>query len=80
MPAIKEKEKLITIFEHLPPEAQCEVLDFADFLAHRKQASENLPKTNIDEVAGCLHYEGPAKTIQEMHDAIETGISEKWTN
>ncbi len=80
MPAMKEKEKLITIFEHLPPEAQHEVLDFADFLAHRKQTSENLARTNIDEVAGCLQYEGPAKTVQEMHDAIETGIKEKWTS
>ncbi len=81
MPAMKEKEKLIAIFESLPPESRHEVLDFADFLAQRKAADDDsLPSVNIDEAAGCLQYKGTAKSVQEMHEAIATGIKEKWPN
>jgi hypothetical protein len=32
------------------------------------------PKVNIDDIAGCLAYQGKAKTIEEMNDAIRQGI------
>ncbi|NKQ34541.1 MAG: AbrB/MazE/SpoVT family DNA-binding domain-containing protein [Chloroflexi bacterium] len=34
--------------------------------------------TKIDEVAGCLRYQGTAKTIEEMEQAIQQGILEQW--
>jgi len=32
----------------------------------------------LDEVAGCLKYQGKAKTIEEMEQAIGQGIEELW--
>lgn len=37
------------------------------------------PTTTLEEVAGCLAYEGPAKTIEEMETAVQQGITEAWT-
>lgn len=34
--------------------------------------------TTLDEVAGCLKYQGKTKTIQEMEDAIAQGIQILW--
>jgi AbrB family looped-hinge helix DNA binding protein len=36
------------------------------------------PETTLDEVAGCLKYQGKAKTIEEMDQAIAQGIEELW--
>lgn len=36
------------------------------------------PQTTLSEVAGCLKYEGPPKTIEDMNDAIGQGIKEEW--
>ena len=35
-------------------------------------------ETKLDEVAGCLNYQGKAKTIEEMDQAIAQGIQERW--
>lgn len=36
------------------------------------------PKTKLADVAGCLKYEGEAKTIEEMDEAIAEGIEKSW--
>ncbi|MCP4360833.1 MAG: AbrB/MazE/SpoVT family DNA-binding domain-containing protein [Chloroflexi bacterium] len=36
--------------------------------------------TTIEEVAGCLSYDGPPKTIEEMETAVQQGIAEEWHN
>jgi hypothetical protein len=33
-------------------------------------------ETTLEQVAGCLKYEGKAKTIEEMNEAIEQEIKE----
>ncbi|GCL39919.1 hypothetical protein SR1949_50500 [Sphaerospermopsis reniformis] len=35
-------------------------------------------ETKLDDVAGCLNYQGKAKTIEEMEQAIAQGIGESW--
>lgn len=40
----------------------------------------SLPKTTLEQVAGCLKncYQGKAKTIEEMDAAIAQGIRDSW--
>ena len=33
-------------------------------------------ETKLSDVAGCLQYQGKAKTIEEMNAAIEKGVKE----
>lgn len=33
--------------------------------------------TRLEDVAGCLKYAGPAKTLEEMEAAIETEVKER---
>ncbi|NOT85809.1 MAG: AbrB/MazE/SpoVT family DNA-binding domain-containing protein [Methylococcaceae bacterium] len=42
------------------------------------KAKKNAPKTTIDKVAGCLAYQGTAKTLEEMDDAIRQGVMAEW--
>ncbi len=37
---------------------------------------EPFPKTSLEEVAGCLKYSGPAKSLAEMEEAICKGAKE----
>ncbi|WP_315791906.1 AbrB/MazE/SpoVT family DNA-binding domain-containing protein [Fischerella sp. JS2] len=34
--------------------------------------------TTLDDVAGCLKYQGTAKTIEDMDNAIRQGVEESW--
>lgn len=40
-----------------------------------KKIMQNTP---LVDIAGCLAYQGPAKTIEEMDDAIQQGIAAEW--
>ena len=35
-------------------------------------------ETKLENVAGCLQYEGESKTLEELDDAIRQGILEQW--
>ena len=37
-----------------------------------------LPETTLDDVVGCLAYQGPAKSLEEMEQAIGEGIRETY--
>ncbi len=41
------------------------------------KAASLFPPTKIDDVFGCLKYEGPAKTIEEMDAGIEAEVRER---
>lgn len=34
------------------------------------------PKTKLDDVAGCLRYQGKPKTLEDINNAIRQGIEE----
>lgn len=36
--------------------------------------------TTLDEVAGCLQYTGPAKTLDDMNKAISEGVKQSYAN
>ena len=35
------------------------------------------PRTTVEEVAGCLKYSGPPKSLEQMEDAIKEGAQEQ---
>ena len=37
---------------------------------------KTFPETTLDDAAGCLNYQGKAKTIEEMEQAVAQGIEE----
>ena len=47
--------------------------DQGDALLIRPAAS--LPRTTLDELASCAGYDGPARSIQEMDQAIAAAIA-----
>lgn len=42
------------------------------------ETTAKTPSSKLEDVAGCLRHTGPAKTISEMHAAIQKGIGEHW--
>lgn len=36
--------------------------------------AKSFPPTRLEEVIGCTGYKGPAKTLQDMEDAIAKGV------
>lgn len=36
------------------------------------------PETTLEDVAGCLKYQGKAKTLEDMDNAIHQGVEESW--
>jgi AbrB family looped-hinge helix DNA binding protein len=36
------------------------------------------PETTLQNVAGCLKYQGKPKNLGEMEDAIRRGVAEQW--
>ena len=41
---------------------------------------ELFPQTCLDDVAGCLPYNGRSKTLEDMNDAIRQGILKSLRN
>ena len=54
------------------------IISVGDGLLLKSKYPKVFPETTLDEVAGCLNYQGKAKTIEEMEDAIASGIEELW--
>ncbi len=52
------------------------VIDTADGVLLKPKRP--FPLTNLSDVAGCLNYQGTAKTVEEMEQAIQQGVAEKW--
>jgi AbrB family looped-hinge helix DNA binding protein len=44
----------------------------------KPERRSELPKTTIDQVAGCLKYDGPPKTIEDMERGIDEAMRERW--
>ena len=50
------------------------VVDVGDGILLKPKAP--FEESTLEEVAGCLHFEGKAKTLDEMDAAITAGIQE----
>lgn len=54
------------------------VVDAGDGIFLRPQ--NPFAPTIVDEVAGILAYGGPAKTLEEMEEAIAQGVAAEWND
>jgi len=52
------------------------VVNLADGILLKPKAP--FPKTSISDVASCLDYKGKAKTLDEMAEAMITGVKESF--
>jgi len=58
------------------PGTELEVEDRGDVVVLRP--ARLFPLTTYDEVYGCLKYDGPPVTIEEMHEAIDIEARRMW--
>jgi AbrB family looped-hinge helix DNA binding protein len=58
------------------PGVELEVEDRGDVVVLRP--ANPFPPTTIEEVRGCLKYDGPPHTVEEMHEAIEHEARRMW--
>ncbi len=52
------------------------VIDMGDGILLKPKTP--FPESSIKDVASCLRYDGKAKTLEGMEDAIKTGIGAKY--
>jgi hypothetical protein len=66
----------------LPADAQMEILEFVQFVKYRRSIAKPVaplfPPSRLEDVAGCLHYNAPAKTVAEMDAAVAELIRREW--
>jgi AbrB family looped-hinge helix DNA binding protein len=56
------------------PGVELEFEDRGDHVVLR--SAEILPRTTLEEVLGCMRYQGPAKSLEEMAAGIAKGARE----
>ena len=44
----------------------------------RLKPKKPFQETKLEDVSGCLHYEGKPKTLDELDNAIRQGVLEQW--
>lgn len=44
----------------------------------KSKSKRVFPETTVEDVAGCLKYDGEPKTLEEMEEAIEKGVVERF--
>jgi AbrB family looped-hinge helix DNA binding protein len=58
------------------PGVELEVENRGDLVVLRRP--KPFPPTTIEEVYGCLKYDGPPATIKEMDAAVAEGVRQMW--
>ena len=57
------------------PGTTLELEDLGDRIVLRER--RKVPRTTVDDLLGCLPYEGPARSLEEMDEAIARGVRER---
>jgi len=68
--------KHIRTLHHWKPGQELVVIDTGDGVLLKPKTP--FQRTNVDDAASCLHYSGRLKTIDDMEQAIERGIKERF--
>lgn len=78
-----EQGKLLLLFDGLDEVPKAYADQVQDELMEIEKGDEillkpkySLPQTSLDQVAGCLKFQGNPKSLAEMEDAIRHGIEE----
>ena len=58
------------------PGTELEVEDQGDVVVLRR--APLFPRTTLEEVRGCLKYDGPPRTVEEMDQGIAEHIRQMW--
>ncbi|MBA3013953.1 MAG: AbrB/MazE/SpoVT family DNA-binding domain-containing protein [Proteobacteria bacterium] len=66
--------KPIRALHNWHPGQKLEIIDTGDGILLK--AATPFTATTLDQVTGCLPHHGPAKTIEEMEEAIRHGAKE----
>jgi AbrB family looped-hinge helix DNA binding protein len=56
------------------PGTVLEIEDLGDGIVLRPAL--DVPRTTVDDLVGCVRYEGPVRTLDEIEDAIARGALE----
>ena len=66
----------------LSKEIQVEILNFIKFIKYQRKTVKPpaplFPPTRLEDVAGCLNYQGEAKSVEEMDAAITAQFRREW--
>jgi AbrB family looped-hinge helix DNA binding protein len=54
------------------------IIDMGDGILLKPKQNKIFVETTLDDVAGCLKYQGTPKTLEDMDDAIRQGVEESW--
>lgn len=57
------------------PGTELEVEDVGESVVIR--AAARLPETRLEDLVGCAGYSGPARTLEQMEDAVARGARER---
>ena len=57
------------------PGTELEVEDLGESVVIRAVAQ--VPETRLEDLVGCAGYSGPAKTLEEMEEAVARGARER---
>lgn len=60
---------------------ELEIKDGGDAVVLRRPAPERqrlFPPTRLEDVIGCVKWDGPPVTIEEMDEGVARGIREMW--
>ncbi|PTN34887.1 AbrB/MazE/SpoVT family DNA-binding domain-containing protein [Desulfonatronum sp. SC1] len=66
--------KHIRTIRHWGPGQELEVIEFDDGVLLKPRSV--FPAMKVDEVAGCLAYQGPTKSLADMDEAVRKGALE----
>lgn len=66
--------KFVRDFHHWVPGTEFVVEDTPDGVLLRP--AKSFKPTRLEDVIGCTGYKGPAKTLEEMEEAIAKGVKE----
>lgn len=58
------------------PGTELEVEDQGDVVVLRR--APLFPRTTFEEVRGCLKYDGPPLTVEQMDEGVAEGVRQMW--